>query len=146
MHKNADEALSNFIWEKPLQNLPQYAIFISTYRRHCAVTYHRRHAAKGMPFVIKIDGHKLLGPKYSYQKKENQNEKTTKVIPLALIVAALLTSSCGCNSEHINTNPSVQTKEEIGSGEGAETPSMQSEKTWVFTIFIYCQISGCRGK
>ncbi len=38
-------------------------------------------------------------------------KKVTKIIPLALIVAALLTSACGCNSEQINTNPADKTKE-----------------------------------
>ncbi len=57
--------------------------------------------------------------------------KTTQIISLALIVAALLTSACGCNSEQINTNPADKTKESTSVGEtdntNGETDSTKEE-------------------
>ena len=57
-------------------------------------------------------------------------KKTTKIIPLALIVASLLTSACGCNSEHINTNPSEQTKESssVGQTKNTDTEKVDTSK------------------
>ena len=57
-------------------------------------------------------------------------KKTTKIILLALIVASLLTSVCGCNSEHINTNPSEQTKESssVGQTKNTDTEKVDTSK------------------
>ncbi len=54
-------------------------------------------------------------------------KKVTKIISLALIVAALLTSACGCNSEQINTNPADKTKESSSVGETCHT-SMEEDQ------------------
>ena len=63
-------------------------------------------------------------------------KKTTKVIPLALIIVALLSSMCGCNTE--NTNNHNDTKEEISSTVETDNTYIEEVDTSKLTFAKTC--------